>query len=242
MSAAKSSSKRIPPEQLPLNVRFRGCCAYEPIWQEMRQFTDMRTRDINDDLWVLEHQPVFTQGQAGKPEHVLHLDPTIPLVQSDRGGQVTYHGPGQLIAYPLIDIKRRGMGVRELVTCIENSVVDFLACYGIEAAAKPDAPGVYVDGRKIASLGLRVRKGCSFHGVSINFSMDLKPFLSINPCGYAGLEMVQFRDLVAPDQLPSFESFQQKYARMLALALGYVEPNIVMHSTSPLQINALEAP
>lgn len=189
----------------------------------MQAFTNTRGQSDADQLWLVEHDPVFTQGQAGKPEHLLHLGEDIPLVQSDRGGQVTYHGPGQLVAYPMLELRRLGIGVRELVTRIENSVVSLLSHYGVESAAKPDAPGVYVEGRKIASLGLRVRRGCSFHGVAINYSMDLDPFLRINPCGYPGLEMVQLRDLLKAEDLPSFESFQQKYVKILALELGYPE-------------------
>jgi lipoyl(octanoyl) transferase len=187
----------------------------------MQDFTDARGEDSQDELWLLEHNPVFTQGRAGKAEHLLGDTGDIPVVHSDRGGQVTYHGPGQLVAYPLIDIRRRKLGVRDLVTHIENSVIALLADYGIEAAAKPDAPGVYVAGRKIASLGLRVRKGCSMHGLAINHSMDLSPFLRINPCGYPGLEMVQLSDLLEPADMPDFESFSQKYARMLARELDY---------------------
>lgn len=191
----------------------------------MQEFTDSRDDSSQDELWLLEHNPVFTQGRAGKPEHLLADPGDIPIVQSDRGGQVTYHGPGQLVAYPLIDIRRRKLGVRDLVTHIENSVVALLAEYGITSAAKPDAPGVYVEGRKIASLGLRVRKGCSMHGVAINHSMDLAPFQRINPCGYPGLEMVQLSELVEAAKLPDFESFSQKYARMLARELAYpLEP------------------
>ncbi len=212
---------------LQLKLRFFGRCAYEPIWQQMRRFTDERSAQTVDELWLLEHEPVFTQGQAGKPEHLLRLRPDIPVVQSDRGGQVTYHGPGQVIAYPLIDLKRRGLSVRALVSRLEDSVVNCLKDYGIQAAAKPEAPGVYVDDKKIASLGLRVRKGYSFHGVAINFAMDLTPFLDINPCGYPDLAMVQVKDLLDPARLPSFESFQRKYAMMLALALGYSEQALV---------------
>lgn len=219
---------------LSLDVKYLGRKHYEPVWQAMRQFTDSRVGDTCDQLWLVEHEPVFTQGQAGKPEHLLDLGKDIPLVQSDRGGQVTYHGPGQLVVYPLLDLRRLGLGVRELVTLIETSVVDLLHVYGIDSSAKADAPGVYVDGRKIASLGLRVRKGCSFHGVSINYNMDLDPFTRINPCGYAGLSMVQLSDLLAAEKLPSFESFQQKYVKILAQKLGY--------ATSALNISTCWAP
>ena len=206
-----------------LSIKSLGRSEYEPVWREMSEFTNSRGQEAGDQLWVVEHEPVFTQGQAGKPEHIINLGGNIPLVQSDRGGQVTYHGPGQLVVYPLLDLRRLSLGVRELVSIIEKSVVALLSDYGIESAAKADAPGVYVEGRKIASLGLRVRRGCSFHGVAINYAMDLEPFQRINPCGYPGLEMVQVSDLLAADKLPSFESFQRKYVRILALMLGYPE-------------------
>lgn len=189
----------------------------------MNRFTSERDAETLDEFWLVEHDPVFTQGQAGKAEHVLSLGQDIPLVQSDRGGQVTYHGPGQLVVYPLLDIRRLGLGVRELVTVIENSVIALLDEYGIVAEAKADAPGVYVEGAKIASLGLRVRHAKSFHGVAINFAMDMSPFERINPCGYAGLQMTQLSQLVEAAQMPIFESFQAKYAMILAQALGYSE-------------------
>jgi lipoyl(octanoyl) transferase len=163
----------------------------------MQHYTDTRNSESPDELWIVEHPPVFTQGQAGKSEHILNAG-DIPVIQVDRGGQVTYHGPGQLVVYPLLDIKRSKVGVRQLVTHIEQSIVDMLAKYDINAYAKADAPGVYVDERKIASLGLRIRKGCSFHGLALNVDMDLAPFRRINPCGYAGLEMVQCKALGGP--------------------------------------------
>ncbi|KEK29334.1 lipoate-protein ligase B [Shewanella xiamenensis] len=163
----------------------------------MQHYTDTRNSDSPDELWIVEHPPVFTQGQAGKSEHILNPG-DIPVIQVDRGGQVTYHGPGQLVVYPLLDIKRSKIGVRQLVTHIEQSIIDMLAKYAINAYAKADAPGVYVDERKVASLGLRIRKGCSFHGLALNVDMDLAPFRRINPCGYAGLEMVQCKELGGP--------------------------------------------
>jgi len=163
----------------------------------MQHYTDTRNSDSPDELWIVEHPPVFTQGQAGKSEHILNPG-DIPVIQVDRGGQVTYHGPGQLVVYPLLDIKRSKIGVRQLVTHIEQSIIDMLAKYDINAYAKADAPGVYVDERKVASLGLRIRKGCSFHGLALNVDMDLAPFRRINPCGYAGLEMVQCKELGGP--------------------------------------------
>lgn len=166
----------------------------------MHDFTDNRTEATRDEVWLVEHNPVFTQGQAGKAEHLLNTG-DIPVVQSDRGGQVTYHGPGQLVAYFLINLRRKKLGVRELVTHIENLVIQTLNAYNIESAARPDAPGVYVDDKKVCSLGLRIRKGCSFHGLALNINMDLSPFLRINPCGYAGMEMVQVSQLGGPQQV-----------------------------------------
>lgn len=180
-----------------LVVRQLGRQPYEPVWQAMQAFTDNRTKEQADEVWVVEHDPVFTQGQAGKAEHLL-APGDIPVVKVDRGGQVTYHGPGQLVVYFLIDLRRQKMGVRQLVNAIENTVVNVLAQYGIDAAARPDAPGVYVGQDKICSLGLRIRKGCSFHGLALNVDMDLAPFLRINPCGYAGLQMIQSRPLNGP--------------------------------------------
>lgn len=177
-----------------LLVRRLGRQDYTPVWQAMHQFTDQRDSTTRDEVWLVEHNPVFTQGQAGKAEHLLNTG-DIPVVQSDRGGQVTYHGPGQLVAYFLIDLRRKKLGVRELVTHIENLVIHTLKHYQIESAARPHAPGVYVQNRKICSLGLRIRKGCSFHGLALNIQMDLAPFLRINPCGYAGMEMIQVSDL-----------------------------------------------
>ena len=174
-------------------VRHLGCVDYEPTWHAMQHFTQTRDADNADEIWLLEHPRVFTQGQAGKAEHVLAAG-DIPVVQVDRGGQVTYHGPGQLVAYVLVDVRRAGQGVRDLVTAIENSLIDVLSQYGVVAHAKPDAPGVYVSGKKIASLGLRIRRGCSFHGLALNVDMDLQPFRRINPCGYAGMQMTQLRD------------------------------------------------
>lgn len=181
---------------LPLGFRELGQVDYQPTWHAMQRFTDSRDANTPDEIWLLEHCPVFTQGQAGKAEHLL-FPGDIPVVQVDRGGQVTYHGPGQLVAYLLLDVRRSGIGVRELVNRIERSLIDTLASYGVTANAKPDAPGVYVDGAKIASLGLRIRNGRSFHGLALNVDMDLQPFQRINPCGYAGMAMTQLADLVA---------------------------------------------
>ncbi|MEG1342018.1 MAG: lipoyl(octanoyl) transferase LipB [Pseudomonas sp.] len=180
---------------MPASLGFRdlGLLPYEPVLEAMRRFTDQRGPETGDEVWLVEHPAVFTQGQAGKAEHLL-VPGDIPVVQTDRGGQVTYHGPGQLVAYLLLDVRRLGFGVRDLVSRIERCLIELLASYDVEAAAKPDAPGVYVDGAKIASLGLRIRNGCSFHGLALNVDMDLAPFRRINPCGYAGLAMTQLRD------------------------------------------------
>ncbi|MBB3323282.1 MULTISPECIES: lipoyl(octanoyl) transferase LipB [Atlantibacter] len=171
-------------------IRQLGLQPYEPISQAMHDFTDNRDADTPDEIWLVEHQPVFTQGQAGKAEHVL-MPGDIPVIQSDRGGQVTYHGPGQQVMYVMLNLKRRKLGVRDLVTLLEQTVVNTLGELDIEAHPRADAPGVYVGAKKICSLGLRIRKGCSFHGLALNINMDLAPFLRINPCGYAGMEMTQ---------------------------------------------------
>jgi lipoyl(octanoyl) transferase len=163
---------------------------YEPVWHAMQAYTDNRGPEACDEIWIVEHPPVFTQGQAGKAEHIL-APGNIPVVQVDRGGQVTYHGPGQLVVYFLIDIRRRKLGVRQLVTAIENTVVEALKPYGIDSAPRPDAPGVYIGSEKVCSLGLRIRRGCSFHGLALNVNMDMEPFDRINPCGYAGMQMTQ---------------------------------------------------
>lgn len=174
-----------------------GLCDYTPIWRDMQQYTNERTPNSADELWFLEHHPVYTQGQNGKPEHVLNPK-SIPVIQVDRGGQVTYHGPGQLVVYFLIDLRRLSFTVRQLVSSIEQAVIHCLADYGVCAAPRADAPGVYVNGDKIASLGLRIRRGCSYHGLSFNIDMDLEPFSRINPCGLQQLKMTQLSTLVGP--------------------------------------------
>jgi len=199
-----------------LLIRELGLVPYESTWHDMQTFTETRDEHTPDEIWLLEHPPVFTQGQAGKAEHLLRTG-DIPVVKVDRGGQVTYHGPGQLVAYVLIDIKRAKIGVRQLVTAIEQAIVDTLAAYGVAASAKPDAPGVYVADNKIASLGLRIKKGRSFHGLALNVDMSLEPFLRINPCGYAGLAMVQLKDFVPT---PSMASVKKQLAQALAIQLG----------------------
>lgn len=189
---------------------------YVKIWQQMQDFTDARTPETEDEIWLLEHEPVYTQGQAGKAEHILNRN-SIPIIQSNRGGQVTYHGPGQLIAYILLDIRRRKLGIRKLVEQLEKVVIALLDQYQITAYGKRDAPGVYVDEAKIASIGLRVRRGCTFHGLALNVDMDLKPFADINPCGYQGLQVTQLKDLVADIEMDTIKQQLQKQMRFALL-------------------------
>ena len=189
----------------PLLVRRLGRQPYERVWRAMQAFTDQRGPETPDELWVLEHDPVFTLGQAGKWEHVL-LPGEIPVVPVDRGGQVTYHGPGQIVAYPLFDLRRLKVGVRELVQRIEQAIIDTLETWNIVAVRRDGAPGVYVGDAKVASLGLRVRRGCSFHGLAFNVDMDLEPFHRINPCGYQGLAVTQVLDLGGPGSLAEVET------------------------------------
>ncbi len=184
----------------PLIVRQLGRQDYEPLWRRMQAFTDDRDASTHDELWFTEHPPVFTLGVNAAKEHIL-APGDIPVVQIDRGGQVTYHGPGQLMVYPLIDLRRRGLGVRDLVTALEESVVDLLADADIESRAKKDAPGVYVGDVKVASVGLRIRRGCSFHGMAVNVDVDLEPFSRINPCGFENLEVTDLRRLGAGNDL-----------------------------------------
>lgn len=200
-----------------LIIRELGRRDYESVWQEMRDFTRKRDASTADELWFVEHPPVYTQGVSGKAEHV--LDPhDIPIVQSNRGGQVTYHGPGQIVAYVLFDLRRRKMGVRDLVSQLENAVIGLLEHYGIAATARRDAPGVYVDGAKVAALGLRVSQGCSYHGLALNADMDLEPFQWINPCGYKELKVTQLKDLGINDPLPVIKD---KLLNILAANMGY---------------------
>ena len=201
-----------------LGVRSLGLMAYEPVWKAMSDFTDHRGPETADEIWCVQHPPVFTQGQAGKAEHVL-APGDIPVVQVDRGGQVTYHGPGQLVVYPLLDLRRIGLGVRELVTLIEQAIIDVLADYGVEAERLDGAPGVYVDGAKVAALGLRVRRGCSFHGLAFNLDLDLEPFDRINPCGFQGLAVTRLADLAEF----RFEDVETALLERLAALLGYNE-------------------
>ena len=181
-------------------VRDLGRQPYEPVWRAMQRFTDARDADTRDELWLVEHEPVFTLGQAGKPEHVL-MPGDIPVIHVDRGGQVTYHGPGQIVAYPLLDLRRLKIGVRDYVCKIEQAIIDTLADWNIEGARREGAPGVYVGDAKVAALGIRVRRGCSFHGLAFNIAMSTEPFLRINPCGYEGLQVVALADLGGPSAL-----------------------------------------
>jgi lipoyl(octanoyl) transferase len=204
-----------------LIVRSLGLESYPDTWQAMKELTQTRGADTPDEIWCLEHPPVYTQGQAGRAEHIL-APGDIPIVQVDRGGQVTYHGPGQLVVYLMVDVKRAGLGVRSLVDVIEKSIVALLDDFSIAAAPRPDAPGVYVGEAKIASLGLRLRRGCSFHGLALNVNMDMEPFSRINPCGYAGLAMCQMRDFVPGARVGQVAA---DLADRLSGALGYSAAN-----------------
>jgi lipoyl(octanoyl) transferase len=199
-----------------LRVRKLGRVDYQPVWRAMQRFTDERTELTVDELWLLEHSPVFTQGQAGKAEHLL-APGDIPVVQVDRGGQVTYHGPGQIVAYPLVDIRRRHIGVRDLVSRIEEAIIQVLNQYGVQGERLAGAPGIYVNGAKIASLGLRVRRGRAFHGLAFNVDMDLEPFQRINPCGFHGLEITQLVSFSAV----KLRDVEDLLVDQLARQLGY---------------------
>lgn len=214
---AGQATRSKPAGDLPLLVRWRGRQDYEPLWREMQAFTDTRGDDTTDELWFTEHPPVFTLGLAGSRDHLL-APGDIPVVHIDRGGQVTYHGPGQLMIYPLIDIRRARIGIRQLVCALETAVVRMVSAFGIEAAGRRDAPGVYVDGRKLASIGLRIRRGASFHGMALNVDMDLEPFGRINPCGYQGLEMTDLARLGGPRNLDRVAAL---VLAPLAEALGF---------------------
>ncbi len=199
-----------------LIVRQLGLQAYEPVWRAMQAFTDNRDENTSDELWLVQHPAVFTQGQAGKAEHVLAAG-DIPVIQVDRGGQVTYHGPGQIVAYPLVDLRRLGMGVKVFVCRIEEAILRVLAHYGVAAERLPGAPGIYVQAAKIASLGLRIRRGCSFHGLALNVAMDLEPFQRINPCGFSGLEVTHLSQFGVED----LAAVQQRLITELAEHLGF---------------------
>jgi lipoyl(octanoyl) transferase len=198
-------------------VKSLGLRDYQPVWLAMQRFTMERDHSTFDEIWLVEHLPVFTQGQAGKSEHLL-LPGDIPVVQVDRGGQVTYHGPGQQVVYFLIDLKRKRMGVRQLVSSIEDIIIELLASYQIDARARADAPGVYVNDKKICSLGLKIKRGCSFHGLALNVDMDTEPFTRINPCGYQGLEIVQVSDYCQP---VAIEQLRSRLIEVILTKLNY---------------------
>ena len=212
-----------------LVVRQLGRQSYEPVWEAMKRFTNDRTENTTDEIWIVQHDPVFTLGQAGKPEHVL-MPGDIPVIKVDRGGQVTYHGPGQLVFYFLLDVRRRGSGPRILVTALENAVISVLKHFGIIAKNDPDAPGVYVDGAKIASLGLRFRKSRSYHGLSLNVDMDLEPFNRINPCGYAGLKVTRMADLL---ENVSIDEVSAQLLRCFMAELGYNNAETIIDTQIP---------
>jgi lipoyl(octanoyl) transferase len=211
----------IPPCTLHLvpKIQFLGLVEYEPTWRAMQQFTAQRTAETPDELWLLQHPPTFTQGQAGKPEHLLHAH-DIPVIKIDRGGQITYHGPGQVVAYLLLDLRRWKINVRELVRLMEQSAINVLAEYGITALGREDAPGVYVKDAKIAALGLKIRNGCCYHGLSLNVDMDTTPFTYINPCGYQGLRVTQMKDFGINT---SSSEIEQKLAQQLSALLHHHE-------------------
>ncbi|MBP9644912.1 MAG: lipoyl(octanoyl) transferase LipB [Pseudoxanthomonas sp.] len=204
---------------MPARAFDLGRQAYEPVWRAMQRFTDKRDQDTVDELWLVEHEPVFTLGQAGKPEHVL-APGEIPVLHVDRGGQVTYHGPGQIVLYPLLDLRRIGIGVREYVCRIEQAIIDTLDEWNIGGQRREGAPGVYVAGAKVAALGIRVRRGCTFHGLAFNIGMDLEPFHRINPCGYQGLQVTSMRDLGGPSSMDAVKPVLLDHiARQFGLAL-----------------------
>ncbi|WP_372018934.1 lipoyl(octanoyl) transferase LipB [Pseudoxanthomonas sp. 10H] len=217
--AACATAVARPPASQPARLFDLGRQAYEPVWRAMQRFTDARDEDTVDELWLVEHEPVFTLGQAGKPEHVL-APGDIPVLHVDRGGQVTYHGPGQIVLYPLLDLRRLKVGVRDYVCRIEQAIIDTLDEWNIGAGRREGAPGVYVGGAKVAALGIRVRRGCSFHGLAFNVGMDLEPFHRINPCGYQGLQVTSVRDLGGPSGLEAVKPvLLEQVARQFGLVL-----------------------
>ena len=214
-TAGRSPSR----QRLPARAFDLGRQAYEPVWRAMQRFTDARDQDTPDELWLVEHEPVFTLGQAGKAEHLLHVT-DIPLVKIDRGGQITYHGPGQIVLYPLLDLRRIGIGVREYVCRIEQAIIDTLDEWNIGGQRREGAPGVYVAGAKVAALGIRVRRGCTFHGLAFNIGTDLEPFHRINPCGYQGLQVTSMQDLGGPSSMEAVKPVLLDHiARQFGLAL-----------------------
>lgn len=196
-------------------IKYLGRMDYNKTWQDMQYFTNNRNENTPDELWIVEHEPVFTLGLAGKEEHILYKDHNIPIVRCDRGGQVTYHGLGQVVIYTLIDIKRANLSIRDLVTTLENGIIAYLATFNIQANGDRAAPGVYISGAKIASMGLKVRRGCTYHGISFNYNMDITPFEYINPCGYIGLQITQLSAEISKHDLPSQEIVGQNLANML---------------------------
>jgi lipoyl(octanoyl) transferase len=213
-----------------------GLQAYEPIWQAMQDYTAQRDEHSADEIWLLQHEPVYTLGRNGKPEHILNPG-TIPVVQIDRGGQVTYHGPGQLVAYLLIDLKRLKLGVREMVCAMENAIIGVLAEYSVQAIARADAPGVYVGESKIAALGLRVRQGRCYHGLSFNLDMDLQPFKHINPCGYEGMAVSQLADYSDSWQ---WQQVEEQLISQLAYQLGELPYTEIEGRSVGLELNGNE--
>ncbi len=205
--------------EMPIAVCQLGLKPYEQVLTAMKDYTELRTEYSPDQLWVVQHPPIFTQGQAGKAEHLL-MPGDIPVLKVDRGGQVTYHGPGQMVVYTLVDLKRAGLNVRELVCAIEMSVKALLTYYGIDAETRDKAPGVYVGDAKIASLGLRIRRGRSYHGVALNIDVDLEPFQRINPCGYQGLQMTRLKDLLASSDMPTWQALEIQLINELVLRFG----------------------
>jgi len=204
-------------------IRFLGLADYETTWRAMKQFTELRTPDTRDEIWLLQHPPTYTQGQAGKPEHLLNAR-QIPVVQIDRGGQITYHGPGQIVAYLLLDLRRWKINVRQLVRLMEQAVINILAAYNIAASGRIDAPGVYVKDAKIAALGLKIKHGCCYHGLALNIDMDLTPYDFINPCGYAGLRVTQVRNFGVSTPLAQIEQLLAR--QLLALLAEHKEASV----------------
>jgi len=207
-------------------IRWKGLQDYLACWDAMRTFTNQRNENTTDEIWLLEHPPVFTQGQNGKPEHILQPG-NIPVIKIDRGGQVTYHGPGQLIVYLLVDIQRKKINVRQLVTILENAVIALLAHFNIAGVAKREAPGVYVDAKKICSVGLRIRRGSSYHGLALNVRMDLEPFSRINPCGFSELKMTQINELA---EIPNIKEVGLYLTDHLLKNLGYTSGQFLMEN------------
>ncbi len=217
-----------------MNVTIRqfGQMEYLPTWEAMREFTDQRNNETDDEIWLLEHPPVFTQGQAGKEEHLLDSG-SIPVIQIDRGGQITYHGPGQLICYVLLNLRRLDLTIKKLINLLEQSIIDLLEQYGIKSERRVNAPGIYVDQAKIAALGLRVKKGCTFHGLALNVKMDLEPFSRINPCGFPGMSVTQLSDLGIDRDISEINS---DLINILCTHLNYNSKNIISETSLPVNI------